>query len=136
MKYFTQKILLGLQDMVSNFLYRSLAVKVAPVRWMATKAYQCTVQALLALMGEDAHCCEVDEDLWNVFSEVFKGDVGVRPRFHQTRADVKRYLEIRSEEYIQEKAESEEAIYEQIMTDGIGEPQPSVMALAFQRARA
>lgn len=136
MKSFTQKILLGLQDMVLNFLYRSRAAKVAPLRWVATKAYQGTVQALLALMGEDAHCCEIDEDLWSLFSDAFKDEVGVRPRFHQTHAEVKRYFQVRSEEYIQEREESEADLYEQIMSEGVGEPQPSAFALAFQQAKA
>jgi hypothetical protein len=61
--------------------------------YVARKAdYESTVVSLEALLGPDAHCNAVDTDLWSLFSDCYKDDVGMRPRFHQTRAQVQAYL--------------------------------------------
>lgn len=58
--------------------------------------YEKTVADLEALLGPDAHCNEVDTDLWSSFSDCFKDEAGFRPRFHQTRLQVQQYFARRS----------------------------------------
>ena len=54
--------------------------------------YDAIVAKLLEVLGDDAHCCEVDPGLWDTFSDLYKDDVGSRPRGHFTRAQVLDYL--------------------------------------------
>lgn len=49
-------------------------------------AYEKTVAELEAMLGENAHCTAVDCDLWDTYSDWFKSEHGIRPRFHVTRA--------------------------------------------------
>ena len=63
-----------------------------PKTEIAKAAYEETVSALVALLGEDAHCSEVDTDLFSAYSDFYKSDAGFRPRHHATRADVKNYF--------------------------------------------
>ena len=59
-----------------------------------TLEYELLVEQLEQLLGPDAHCCQVDCDLWSSFSDWYKSESGFRPRgMHFTRADVKKRLE-------------------------------------------
>lgn len=56
--------------------------------------YEATVSALQALLGPQAHCCEVDSDLWSTYSDCYKSEHGIRPRFHRTPQQVREYLDV------------------------------------------
>jgi hypothetical protein len=45
----------------------------------ANASYEATVTALVELLGDEAPCHQVDADLWTLFSDVYKDDVGCRP---------------------------------------------------------
>lgn len=64
----------------------------------ANQAYDETVQQLLALLGPDAACNLVDEDLFSAFSDCHKDAVGFRPRFHISREGVQRWFKRYQEE--------------------------------------
>lgn len=61
--------------------------------------YDATVQKLIEILGEDAHCSQVDCELWNQFSDLYKDDNGCRPRGEYTRDQVLDYL-IRTGRYV------------------------------------
>jgi len=69
------------------------AVANHPAVIAANDAYEATAQALMRLLGEDAHCNFVDRDLWSSFSDCYKERSGFRPRFHQTRQQVQDYFD-------------------------------------------
>lgn len=56
--------------------------------------YEATVKALQDILGEDAHCAQVDSDLWSTYSDIFKDRNGFRPRMHNTVAQVKEWLSL------------------------------------------
>lgn len=62
----------------------------------AVARYDASVAALESLLGVDAHCNQVDADLWGLYSDCFKSENGFRPRHHVTRAAAKDYLAQRS----------------------------------------
>lgn len=59
----------------------------------ANAAYDATVAELEALLGPDAHCSEVDSELFSSYSDCFKSENDFRPRGHTTRAEVKAWFE-------------------------------------------
>lgn len=69
------------------------AVASHPAVIAANDAYEATAQALMRLLGEDAHCNFVDRDLWSSFSDCYKEQSGFRPRFCQTREQVQDYFD-------------------------------------------
>lgn len=64
----------------------------------ARNAYEANVAELVALLGPNAHCFEVDADLYECFHNVYKDDVGCRPGSGWTLDQVKAYLERRRKE--------------------------------------
>jgi len=62
----------------------------------ANKSYQENL-AQAKELGLDAvmHCSELDPDMFEVFSNVWKGEYGIRPRQHITLPEVKQYLDAR-----------------------------------------
>lgn len=59
---------------------------------MARKAYDETVVQLVALLGAEAQCHEVDSELFSEFSDFYKDVVGCRPRFPITRKEVQNWI--------------------------------------------
>lgn len=60
----------------------------------AKAAYDASVVELQALLGENAHCNEVDTDLWSSFSDCYKSEHNFRPRGqHWTRAQVLKWFD-------------------------------------------
>ncbi len=60
----------------------------------AKAAYEASVVELQALLGENAHCNEVDCDLWSSFSDCYKSEYNFRPRGqHWTRAQVLKWFD-------------------------------------------
>lgn len=57
------------------------------------QAYDDTVNQLKALLGPQAHCNQVDCDLWSAFSDIHKSEHGYRPRGHYTAAEVREQFE-------------------------------------------
>lgn len=57
-----------------------------------TNSYNETVKTLIQLLGENAHCNEVDCDLWGYFSDYYKDVNGFRPRHYMTRKDVETWI--------------------------------------------
>ena len=76
-----------------NFEPKFVSSSYAPKTEIAKAAYEETVAALVALLGEDAHCSQVDTDMFSAYSDFYKSDAGFRPRHHVTRADVKNYFD-------------------------------------------
>lgn len=69
-----------------------------PAVQQALSAYDASVDALEALMGPDAHCSQVDCELWGEFSDFYKDEVGFRPRgMHFTRQSVLAWIARQSE---------------------------------------
>ncbi len=62
---------------------------VDPVLDAAKAAYDETVNTLIALLGDDVHCNQVDHDLWGAFSDFYKSTNGFRPQGLWTRSQVK-----------------------------------------------
>jgi hypothetical protein len=61
--------------------------------YQAAKArYEASVSELEEMLGPDAHCNSVDAELWSSFSDCYKADKGLRPRWHMTRAQVQAYF--------------------------------------------
>ena len=58
----------------------------------ANAVYDATVEQLEALLGKDASCCYIDCELWSSFSDFFKSENNIRPRFHITREGVLQYF--------------------------------------------
>lgn len=54
--------------------------------------YDGYVVALREELGPDAHCAQVDSDLWSQFSDWMKDESGFRPRGHYTYQDVQNRL--------------------------------------------
>jgi hypothetical protein len=78
----------------AKFNYANDAPVDTDPEYVASKAaYEATVTELTALLGADAHCNFVDCDLWSAFSDCYKDENGIRPRFHQTRQDVQDYFD-------------------------------------------
>lgn len=73
------------------------AARQDPVYQQARAAYDASVSELTALLGEDAHCNNVDCDLFSLYSDLYKDDAGFRPRHHITRAQVQAWLDRRAE---------------------------------------
>ena len=63
-----------------------------PVRDSLNKEYDETVNQLVALLGEDVPCYEVDCDLWSTFSDIWKDRNGTRPYGSYSRQYVKDWL--------------------------------------------
>lgn len=62
-------------------------------RCLAAKAaYEASVAELTALLGADAHCNEVDCDLWSSYSDCYKSEYNIRPHFHVTATQARAYL--------------------------------------------
>lgn len=68
------------------------ALKTHPEAIAVVQAYDASVAGLVALLGAEAGCHEVDTDLWSSYSDFYKENVGFRPRHHITRADVQAYF--------------------------------------------
>lgn len=65
-------------------------------RVAALAEYELTVKELEAIHGPKAHCDEVDSDLFEFYSDIYKSDHGIRPHGHVTRAEARAYLEERA----------------------------------------
>jgi hypothetical protein len=86
-----------LQDEQSAFrsaAYDALSRGDDAARDEANRMYDATVEALTALLGSDAHCADVDCDLYGFYSDAYKDRNGFRPRGHVTRADVLLWMEV------------------------------------------
>lgn len=59
----------------------------------ANAQYDATVLDLVAELGPDAHCAEVDCDLFGFYSDCYKDRNGFRPRGHVTRKQVQEWME-------------------------------------------
>jgi len=74
------------QSQLRDAFYRALADQGYEARMdgpaviAAREAYDVSVAQLLALLGTEAHCAEVDCDTRSAFSDAFKSESGVRPR--------------------------------------------------------
>lgn len=55
-------------------------------------AYDETVNSLIAMLGENAHCNLVDIELYSLFSDFYKDRNGFRPRHLVTRAECQEFL--------------------------------------------
>lgn len=64
-----------------------------PTVTAALNAYNQTVEALVALLGPDAHCNQVDCSTWSLFSDCHKDRAGFRPRTYYSLAQVNELLE-------------------------------------------
>jgi hypothetical protein len=53
---------------------------------------KCTVE-LMTLLGKDAHCAQVDCQLWDEYSDFMKEKTGMRPHEHVTRALVALWMQ-------------------------------------------
>jgi subtilisin family serine protease len=73
--------------------YTALASDDDEARNQANIDYDETVEALLGLLGPDAHCADVDCDLYGFYSDAYKDRNGFRPSGHVTRADVQSWME-------------------------------------------
>ena len=60
---------------------------------IANEMYDRTVEQLLEALGSDAHCAEVDCDLYGFYSDAYKDRNGFRPTGHVTRKDVQSWME-------------------------------------------
>lgn len=58
----------------------------------ACQTYANTVTALEAALGPDAHCNAVDTNLWSLYSDFYKSEMGFRPKHHATRQEVLKAL--------------------------------------------
>lgn len=72
--------------------FRGDIEQLGPKSKQAKIEYDQSVAELVALLGDDAHCNCVDQDLWNKFSDFYKSMNGFRPRRHFSVADVKQWL--------------------------------------------
>jgi hypothetical protein len=59
----------------------------------ANAKYDATVNALREMLGPDAHCAEVDCDLYGTYSDLYKDRCNFRPRGHITYEAVKAYVD-------------------------------------------
>lgn len=64
-----------------------------PEATQALAAYEASVAELAALLGPDAPCHTVDTDLWSLFSDLHKDEVGVRPKSAYTVSEVKAWID-------------------------------------------
>lgn len=64
----------------------------SPEAETARTAYDETVSQLVALLGVEAPCHQVDSELFSEFSDFYKDVVGCRPRFPITRAEVQNWI--------------------------------------------
>lgn len=55
-------------------------------------AYATLVGIAKSVLGPEAHCNDVDPDLWQAFSDCYKSDNGFRPRSWMTAAEVEAYF--------------------------------------------
>lgn len=63
------------------------AVYAHPEYQAKKQAYEASVSRLEDLLGVEAHCSQVDMDLWSLYSDMYKDTHGFRPRgMHVTRA--------------------------------------------------
>lgn len=69
------------------------ARKTHPDAIAAVQAYDDSVAGLIALLGPEAGCYEVDSDLWSQYSDFYKDENGFRPRHHVTRTEVLAFFE-------------------------------------------
>lgn len=54
--------------------------------------YATLVGIAKSVLGPEAHCNDVDPDLWQAFSDCYKSDNGFRPRFWNTAAEVEAWF--------------------------------------------
>lgn len=64
-----------------------------PEATVAMEQYDATVVALVSMLGPDAHCSQVDSELWSTFSDVYKSHNSFRPRGYFTLTEVKDWLQ-------------------------------------------
>lgn len=83
-----------LQAQQSIALSMSYSLEGDDLVW-AQGIYAETVKKLTELLGEDAHCSQVDSEMFNSFSDIFKDETNSRPRFHVTRQDAEAWLKLR-----------------------------------------
>lgn len=57
------------------------------------RAYDHTVERLVQMLGEDAHCNLVDIELYSSFSDLHSSRRGCRPRHFVNRMDCRAYIE-------------------------------------------
>lgn len=55
-------------------------------------AYATLVGIAKSVLGPEAHCNDVDPDLWQAFSDCYKADNGFRPRSWMTAAECEAYF--------------------------------------------
>lgn len=84
------------QEAAMNALYDTNTG--TPEREAAIAVYDATVAELVALLGPEAACWDVDQDRWSMYSDCFKDDCGFRPTIELTVAEVNQYFAKRREE--------------------------------------
>jgi hypothetical protein len=65
----------------------------APAAVAAKVEYDATVTELCELLGPNAHCAQVDSDLFSMFSDAHKDVYNFRPRHHVTLLEVRQWLD-------------------------------------------
>jgi hypothetical protein len=77
-------------EMHSNRFPGFDAPEEALTAWRET--YATLVGIAKSVLGPEAHCNDVDPDLWSAYSDCYKDDAGFRPRGWTTAEEVERYF--------------------------------------------
>jgi hypothetical protein len=101
----TVETLKKMQGDLRTSIYRAMASENEALLGMLNCQYDGTVELLQKELGEDAPCWDVDCDLWNSYSDIFKDDYGFRPRQPVSRSYVKDWFERRERELAKHEAE-------------------------------
>lgn len=154
MKNITIKAVTGIQDAAMAFMCRGQLRHDKRLFSAANQIHKTATAALIRLHGPDAHCNEVDADLWGLVSDLYKDEYGIRPRFHMTYEGAQEWLDRQQEmsdrrqeaiaeaefwEHVKEAHEQgievrQHAYLTNILENGVGESRPTAMELAFKQA--
>lgn len=77
-------------------IYKAISRNEEAARVRLVAEYDALCDQLEKILGTEAHCNEVDPDLFGFYSDLYKDDHGFRPLHHITRAEVKQWLARRS----------------------------------------
>ncbi len=80
--------------------------------------------------NEPIHCCKTNEELWSLFSDVYKDHHGVRPRFFLTEQQVRDSLDYIAMEQDRQRKEEEEELSIKNGTHPAFQPSPAGFSLA------
>lgn len=127
------RLIRAYQDIQGQYLdqlYRCEHGTPEHTRWLTL--YDGTVDVLATLCGKFAHASEVDAELWQTVSDLYKSLHGVRPRCHWSVENCRKWLaELRdeAESYTVEPAPTNPAMREAILKASfalISQPEPIV----------